>query len=509
MITKVLSASLYGIDALPIEVEAQQMPKLKQISIVGLGDGVIKESRDRLKCAIANSGLAIPTEEMIISLSPVSLPKYGSGFDLPMALSILAALGVLKNEHLAGRCFLGELSLDGELRPVNGIVAAAAMAQKLGNLELIIPASCLRQARLIPGTRALGFSSLTECVLYLRGECNCAPGEEADTVAPSKRSPAFTFADVVGQHAARRAVEIAVAGNHNMLMVGPPGAGKSMLAQRVPSIFPALSTDELIEVTKIYHALKALAPYAGGNDVDISSNDEDRPFRAPHHTTSYAGLIGGGPLPIPGEVSLAHKGVLFLDEIPEFRRDVLESLRTPMEAKQVVISRARMRMTYPADFLLIAAMNPCPCGHKGNPLKTCTCSQLAVNRYQQRLSGPFLDRIDLRIWVPPLSITEFSQQQTCDTTRPMKERVAQARLIQQQRFASSLRCNSSMGTAELRKFCKLSDSSRKLLESAAKKHGFSARSYTRILRVARTIADIEHAEQIHDEHVAEALSYRN
>ncbi|MCC6932057.1 MAG: YifB family Mg chelatase-like AAA ATPase [Deltaproteobacteria bacterium] len=508
MIAKVLSASLYGIDALPVEVQAQPMPELKQISIVGLGDGVIKESRDRLKCAINNSGLGYLEEKLLVCLSPVSLPKYGSGFDLAMALSILASVGKISEECLAGRLFLGELSLSGEIRPIHGIVAAAALAKKLGSLELVVPVECVEEARLVADCKVSGVSCLNECVLYLRGEYNPPLPKTSDCTAKvhSKQQP--TFADVVGQHGARRALSIAAAGNHNMLMVGPPGAGKSMLAQRLPSILPDLTTDELIEVIKVYHALKAMAPCAVGAGHDLTLDCHNRPFRSPHHTTSYAGLIGGGSLPVPGEISLAHKGVLFLDEIPEFRRDVIETLRTPMETRQVVISRARMRLAYPADFLLIAAMNPCPCGHNGNANKSCSCSPQAISRYQQRLSGPFLDRIDLRIWVPPLSITEFAKNKSEDTTEQMKIAVSNARLRQRERFCSSLEHNANMGTSEIKRFCRLTDSSRKLLEQYAHKQGFSARSYTRILRVARTIADLGGGEEILDQHVAEALSYR-
>jgi magnesium chelatase family protein len=508
MASKTYSTTLLGIDAVQVDVEAQIGTGKSRFVIVGLPDGVLKESKDRIRCAIKNSGFHFPYGEVIVSLSPASLPKAGANFELAIALSILAASDQIPTPLLLNKIFLGELSLDGTIRSVPGVIASAAFVKKSApNKELIVPRTNLKQAKLISGIKVQGAMSLQEVAFYLRGELLSLARSEDSSTSQIVYKPSYTFADVVGQHAAKRALEIAAAGEHNLLMVGPPGTGKSMLAQRIVSILPPLKLQEMIELTKIYSAQKTgeLLSTATGYDCGVVT---ERPFRSPHYTVSYAGLVGGGSIPTPGEITLAHTGVLFLDELTEFKRNVLETLRTPLETKQITISRANHRINYPADFIMLAAMNPCPCGKKGLIGGDCRCTPLMVERYLSKISGPFLERIDLQIWVSPVNFLDLNKPLEEDSTPKMLERVLKTREIQRLRFKDVCRMNKSMTSAELKKYCALNSACEKLLESAGKQLSLSARSYTRILKIARTIADLAEADKISETHLSEAISYR-
>ena len=513
MSSKTYSTTLLGIDAVKVEVEAHLNSGGARFAIVGLPDGVLKESKDRIRCAIQNSGFYFPYGEVIVSLSPAALPKAGANFELAIALSILGASGQIPPESILNMVLLGELSLDGTIKPVAGVLSSAVLVKKEGkSQELVVPKSNLAQAKLIPKINAVGVSSLQEAVLHLNGQLHAEETQD-DSSAPAEtphiiRPAQCTFGDVVGQHFAKRALEITAAGEHNMLMVGPPGTGKSMLAQRLTAILPPLRLQEAIELTKIYSAQKT------GSLLDGSADNSDfgimsfRPFRSPHYTVSYAGLVGGGPIPVPGEITLAHKGVLFLDELPEFKRDVLETLRTPLETRHIVISRAKYRISYPSDFILLAAMNPCPCGKRGLPNGGCRCSPMMIERYLARISGPFLDRVDLQVWVAPVNFADLSKAPDADPTPAMRERVLKAREIQRHRFKDAVKTNRAMSNNEIKKFCAIDSSCEKMLNDAAKKMVLSARSYTRVLKVARTIADLDGAGNIQEQHLSEALGYR-
>ncbi len=505
MSSKTISTTLLGIDAVRVDVEAQVAGLKSRFAIVGLPDGILKESKDRIRCAITSSGFKFPLGEIIVSLSPASLPKIGANFELAIALCILAMENQIPKQALINRVFLGELTLDGLIRSVSGVLSSAIFVRKnLSKSELIVPKDNLSQAKLIEGVKAQGAISLQEVALYLRGDLKTLE----TNITPIKTIPKkqFTFADVVGQHSAKRALEISAAGEHNLLMVGPPGAGKSMLSQRIISLLPPLNTFEMVELTKIYSAQDSTNLNSSSNfDFGVVTK---RPFRSPHYTVSYAGLVGGGTIPTPGEITLAHKGILFLDELPEFKRQVLETLRTPLETKQITISRAKHRIDYPADFILLAAMNPCPCGKKGLPGGNCRCTQGMVERYLARISGPFLDRIDLQIWVPPVNFLDLNKPLAEDPTEKMKKSVLQAREIQRIRFNNPHRTNKTMTTEELKRYCKLNSISEKLLEKTAEQLVLSARSYTRILKLARTIADLEGTIDINEQHLNEAIGYR-
>ena len=513
MSSKTYSTTLLGIDAVKVEVEAHLNSGGTRFAIVGLPDGVLKESKDRIRCAIKNSNFYFPYGEVIVSLSPAALPKAGANFELAIALSILGASGQLPPESLLNRVLLGELSLDGTIRPVAGVLSSAVLVKKeKKSQELIVPKENIAQAKLVSGVNVVGVSSLQEAVLYLSGQIDLK-NSQSDTSATAEmpsiaNSSQCTFGDVVGQHFAKRALEITAAGEHNMLMVGPPGTGKSMLAQRLTSILPPLKLQESIELTKIYSAQKTGSLIDGSTECSDFGIVSSRPFRSPHYTVSYAGLVGGGPIPVPGEITLAHKGVLFLDELPEFKRDVLETLRTPLETRHIVISRAKYRISYPSDFILLAAMNPCQCGKRGLPNGGCRCSSMMVERYLARISGPFLDRIDLQVWVSPVDFSDLSKAPETDPTPEMRARVLKAREIQKRRFKDAVKTNKAMSNSEIKKFCAIDSSCETMLNEAAKKMMLSARSYTRVLKVARTIADLDGAENILEQHLSEALGYR-
>ncbi len=502
MAAKVSSATLIGIDALPVDIETQVFGSLRRFSVVGLPDNVLRESKDRVRCAIENSGYCFSHHEVIVSLAPAAVPKFGSGFDLGIALSILAAEGVLRAESLNDFVVLGELALDGKVKAAKGVFATALMMREHGGLRLLIPGGNADEAALVEGVEAYAVNSLCEAVHFLNHELELRPCSACEPLKVEPDGEESRLGDIIGQHAAKRAIEIACAGAHNLLMLGPPGSGKTMLARRIPALLPPLSENEVLQVTKVYSAMSQES--LGVLHVHRARL---RPFRAPHHTTSSAGLIGGGSNPLPGEISLAHCGVLFLDELTEFRRDVLEALRQPLEARHVLISRAKHRISYPADFMLVAAMNPCPCGRRGSGIGSCHCTPQAVSRYQAKISGPLLDRIDLQVWVPPVPVVEFSRKAEEDTTATVTVRVSAAREMQRVRFGGH-KTNSQMSAAQLRQFCALDRASAGLVQKAQERFSLSARGYSRILRVARTIADLDRQAEIRPPHIAEALSYR-
>ena len=524
MAARVKCTTLVGIEAYGVDVETQIIGSLRRFSIVGLPDGVLREAKDRVRCAIENSGFEFSHREVVVSLAPASLPKCGSGFDLAIALSILAAEGHIPAAALHNRAFLGELTLDGRVKPVPGEIAAALYAQARGR-ELVVSDLSAPHAALVPGVKVRGIVSLLQAVLFLNSRAEVSVVSAVERSLLTGNTAALGFRDVIGQGAAKRAMEISAAGGHNLLMIGPPGAGKSMLARRMLSIVPPLDESEAIEVTKIYSGV-AVQNRGGTPGEQAGFLMLERPFRTPHHTISAAGLIGGGSNPIPGEISLAHKGVLFLDEFVELRRDVLESLREPLENRSVVISRAKMRIRFPADFLLLAAMNPCPCGRHGlqpespgpervpgrarpeGPGHFCECPPQAIRRYLSRLSGPIVDRMDLQVWLPAVPFAELVKECGEDPTPAMRVRVESARSIQAGRYKAAGKLNTHLETEEIKRFCNLSEPSRKLLEAAARKLSLSARGYMRVMRVSRTVADLMGAEVITQEHLAEALSYR-
>ncbi len=505
MFVRTAAGAIVGIDAVTVAVEVN-VTAAGQLGLflVGLPDNAVKESEQRIRSAFENTGLRMTGKKLVVNLAPADLRKEGAGFDLPIAVGILAATEQVSPESLAGTMLAGELSLDGTLKPVRGVLPMAVKARKEGLQRLIVPRDNACEAAVVEGLEVIGAASLGEVVAFLRDDASIPPATAAMTDFSEEAGRyAEDFADVKGQAAVKRALEIAAAGGHNVLMIGAPGSGKTMLARRLPSILPPLTLEEALETTKIHSVAGKITGHKGLL--------AERPFRAPHHLTSQVALIGGGQSPQPGEVSLAHNGILFLDELPEFGRNVLEVLRQPLEERRITVSRARYSVEYPANFTLVAAMNPCPCGYYNHPARECTCPPGSVHRYLGRISGPLMDRIDLHVEVTPVSIQEMASGERGESSAVIRERVVRAREVQRNRFRdiAGIHTNAMMNAKMLREYCRIDTEARTLLERAMERLSLSARAYDRILKVARTIADLAGAAEIGTAHIAEAITYRS
>ncbi len=502
MFVKCFAGAIVGIKAVKVDVEVNVAGGGIGLFLVGLPDNAVKESEQRIRSAFENSQRRMTAKKVVVNLAPADLRKEGSGFDLPIAVGILAATQQVLDTHLADTMFVGELSLDGAVKSVRGVLPSAVMAKECGLKRIVVSAASAHEAAVVEGIDVIPVNCLKEVIAYLNNELDIAPAVGEESVAMEEQSLyAEDFADVKGQRDVKRALEIAAAGGHNVLMIGAPGSGKTMLARRLPTIMPPMSLEEAVEATKIHSVAGKL-----GDNIGLMKK---RPFRAPHHLTSQVALIGGGQSPQPGEVSLAHNGVLFLDELPEFGRNVLEVLRQPLEDKMITISRAKYSVEYPSNFTLIGAMNPCPCGYYNHPTKECSCQPFAINRYFSRISGPLLDRIDMHIEVIPVPLSEINGDKVEESSAEIRKRVVAAREIQLRRFkGTGIYSNAMMNSAMLRSFCPLSNEVQALLENAMQRLSLSARAYDRIIKVARTIADLANSENIEVTHIAEAINYR-